>query len=146
MFYLPSYVKMQDMNEKNHAFAKRISDLERENTRLDEERRRLTDDPVYFEKVAREKMGIIKDGEVLYKILGPGEKKDGVNSDETSFIIKQADDDADNKPNAVVKPAVKSKAASTKPSAKKKNKTSSTAVKKKSTVSTSQATTQSTKE
>lgn len=163
--YLPSYVKMQDMNEKNHAYEKRISDLERDNVRLQEERRRLTDDPAYFEKVAREKMGIIRDGEVVYKILGPGQKKNGVVSEESSFIIKPAVDDADDGPKAAVKPgagvktavkpavtlAVNAKPAGTKFLLKKNaraaaRKIVSTTVKKKSNVFALKKTTVSTKE
>lgn len=107
VFYLPSYVKMQDMNEKNRQYEKRIGELAKDNARLEEERRRLVEDPVYFEKVAREKMGIIRDGEVLYKIVGPGHKK-GVVSEEASFIIKKPEDDAGD---AAAKPAVRSASA-----------------------------------
>ena len=50
-------------------------------------------DPVYFEKVARERMGIIKGDEVIYKIVGPGHKNDGPNSEEaSSIIVKQVED------------------------------------------------------
>lgn len=93
LFYLPPYVKMQDLHEKNHEYAKRISDLEHDNTRLEEERRRLIEDPAYFEKVAREKMGIIRDDEVIYKILGPGQKASGNTSEEASVIVKQSEND-----------------------------------------------------
>ncbi|MBF0387862.1 MAG: septum formation initiator family protein [Candidatus Omnitrophica bacterium] len=109
-FYLPSYIKMQDMNKKNQVYEKRIKDLEQDNARLGEERRRLTDDPAYFEKVAREKMGIIRDGEIVYKIVGPGQRKNGVVSEEASFILKpDGDADADDKTKAAVKPAAGAK-------------------------------------
>ena len=160
---------MQDMNEKNQTYAKRISDLEHDNVRLEEERRRLTDDPIYFEKVAREKMGIIKDGEVVYKIMGPGQKKNGLVSEESSFIIKS--DTTVEKPKAAVKAKPVSKTTvktktptkataktatktvtktSTKPVVKKDSKatkkTSSTVAKKKKVVVPPPKTTQSTNE
>jgi hypothetical protein len=91
---------MQDLHEKNRVYEKRISDLEKDNTRLEDERRRLTDDPAYFEKVAREKMGIIRDGEVIYKVVSPGQKKGGPVSEESSFIIKQVPDESAEKPKA----------------------------------------------
>ena len=131
VFYLPSYVKMQDLHEKNHAYEKRIGDLERDNIRLEDERHRLVDDPAYFEKVAREKMGIIKDGEVVYRIVGPGQKKDGKVSEEISVIIKNDTPDVDDKTKAAVKPASKTavkkrpakpKTIVLKPSAKKSTK------------------------
>ena len=134
------------MHEKNRTYEKRIGDLERDNTRLEAERRRLIDDPVYFEKVAREKMGIIKDGEVIYKIVGQGQKKDGAVSEEASLIIKQESDSDDKpkkatvKPKAEVKPAAVKKSTSTKaaPSKSKAKKTSKSATSKVTTNSTKQ--------
>ena len=67
--FLPSYTKMQDLREKNNDYAYRIKQLTEENRRLAEERIRLEDDPVYLEKIAREKMGIVKEGEFMYKIV-----------------------------------------------------------------------------
>ena len=133
VFYLPSYVKMQDLHERNRVQEKRIKELERDNVHLEEERRRLTDDPVYFEKIAREKMGIIKDGEVIYKIVGPGQKKDGVVSEEASIIIKKAEDDApDDKPKAkaAVKPAAKTATVVKKSTTKKTTATKAKSTKK----------------
>jgi cell division protein FtsB len=37
-----------------------------------EEKRLLEEDPAYLEKVGREKMGLIRKGEVVYKISQPG--------------------------------------------------------------------------
>jgi len=73
--YLPSYMQMQDLRNRNLTFEKRIIDLEAENIEIAEERDRLKNDPEYFERVARERMGLIKDGEVVYKALPPGVKK-----------------------------------------------------------------------
>ena len=72
--YLPSYNKMQDLKQTNKQFAQRILDLEAKNKKLEEERRLLTTDPDYLEKVAREKMGLIRQGEKVYKIV-PAKKK-----------------------------------------------------------------------
>ena len=66
--FLPAYVKMQRLRGKNRQYEKRIEELKRDNVLLEEEKRRLLEDPLYFEKVAREKMGIVKEGEVIYKI------------------------------------------------------------------------------
>lgn len=66
--FLPSYSKMQDLQKKNQDYALRIGQLDEENKRLKEEKRRLEDDPVYLEKVAREKMGLIRKGEVVYQV------------------------------------------------------------------------------
>ena len=68
LMFLPSYQRMQDLKQKNTDFQLRMQELVRENAQLTEEKRLLKDDPVYLEKVAREKMGLIKEGE-KYVIL-----------------------------------------------------------------------------
>jgi cell division protein FtsB len=86
-FFLPAYLKMQALNEKNRAYERKIVALEKDNTLSVEERRRLVEDPEYFEMVAREKLGIIKDDEVIYKVLPPGQKRSAASAD-TSGLIK----------------------------------------------------------
>jgi len=86
-FFLPSYLKMQALNEKNRTYERQIAALEKDTTLSTEERRRLVEDPEYFEKVAREKLGIIKDDEVIYKVLAPGQKRSAGSAD-TAGLIK----------------------------------------------------------
>ena len=69
MLFLPTFARMQDLNQKDLGYQTRISNLEQENIRLKEERRLLEEDPVYLEKVAREKMGLIRAGEVVYQLM-----------------------------------------------------------------------------
>ena len=68
LLFLPSFTQMQNVKTKNFEYAKRIKDLEAQQTRLLEEKERLENDPVYLEKVAREKLGLIKQGEVVYRV------------------------------------------------------------------------------
>lgn len=72
VLFLPSYLQMQGMHERNSSFEHQIKELTAENEALLEERRRLEEDPAYFERFAREKFGIIKDGEMIYKIVPAG--------------------------------------------------------------------------
>ncbi len=67
--FLPSYTELQDLKQKNREYDLQIQELKEQNEDLVEEKRRLEEDPAYLEKVAREKMGLIKEGEVIYKIL-----------------------------------------------------------------------------
>ena len=67
--FLPSYSKMQDLKQKNQEFVRRIAQLEAKNKKLQEEERLLQTDPEYLEKVGREKMGLIRQGETMYKIV-----------------------------------------------------------------------------
>jgi len=86
IYFLPSYLKMQALSEKNRAYEKQIAALEKDTTLSEEERRRLKEDPEYFEKVAREKLGIIKDDEVIYKVLPPGQKRSTASADADGLI------------------------------------------------------------
>jgi cell division protein FtsB len=68
LLFLPSYTQLQDLRQKNLEYDKEIKLLREKRVKLEKERLLLENDPVYLEKVAREKMGLIKDGEVVYKI------------------------------------------------------------------------------
>jgi cell division protein FtsB len=103
IFFLPSYLKMQALNEKNQAYEKQIAALEKDTTLSEEEQRRLVEDPAYFEKVAREKLGIIKDDEVIYKILPPGQKRTTTSADTKQSLV----DDLDLFPDDPIAPAPK---------------------------------------
>ena len=71
LVFLPSYTKMQDLKQKNAEYVAEIKDLKLQHTKLKRERMLLEKDPVYLEKVAREKMGLIREGEVVYKLTNP---------------------------------------------------------------------------
>ncbi len=72
--FLPSYTKMQDLKQKNAKYDRQVEFLKAKKLTLKEERRLLKEDPVYLEKVAREKMGLIREGEVVYKITPVAEE------------------------------------------------------------------------
>lgn len=69
LLFLPSYTKMQELKQKNQEFAERIKYLTARNKSLELERQRLLTNPDYLEKFAREKMGLIRQGETVYKIV-----------------------------------------------------------------------------
>jgi len=68
-FFLPSYSQMQDLKQKNQEYEYQIKVLAKNNVVLREEKRLLKEDPAYFERVAREKMGLVKENEVIYKFV-----------------------------------------------------------------------------
>ena len=68
LIFLPSFSKWQDAKQTEWEYQQRIAEMEAEKTRLLEEKRLLEEDPVYLEKVAREKMGLIREGEVIYHL------------------------------------------------------------------------------
>ena len=77
LVFLPSYTRMQDLRQKNTEYGHQVRDLVRKNGQLREEKRRLKEDPVYLEKIAREKMGLIREGEVVYKLVPVNQNKEG---------------------------------------------------------------------
>jgi len=68
VYFLPTFSQMQDLEKTNLDYKLKIEQLKAKNIELIEEKRKLEEDPEYLEKVAREKMGLIKEGEVLYRI------------------------------------------------------------------------------
>jgi len=66
--FLPSYTQMQDLKQKNLDYERQIKFLKAKNLEMRKEEQRLRNDPEYLEKIAREKMGIVREGEVVYKI------------------------------------------------------------------------------
>ena len=74
--FLPSYTKLQDLRQRSKDYDQQIKLLQERYTKLKEEERLLKDDPIYLEKVAREKMGLIREGEVVYKIKSKEENKE----------------------------------------------------------------------
>jgi len=75
VIFLPTFSKKQELKQKNIQLEKQMEDFKTENVRLREEKRLLIEDPVYLERVAREKMGIVREGEMIYR-LTPQEKEE----------------------------------------------------------------------
>ena len=69
IIYLPGYSKLQGLRAKNRALLSSIEQLKNENSELAHQIERLKDDPFYIEKKARDKMGIVKKGEIIYKVI-----------------------------------------------------------------------------
>ncbi|MDE1921643.1 MAG: septum formation initiator family protein [Candidatus Omnitrophica bacterium] len=67
--FLPSYFTLQGLKRKDREYEHRISALEKQNKKFEEERHLLQTNPEYVEKVGRETMGLIRPGETVYKII-----------------------------------------------------------------------------
>jgi len=65
--FLPSLIKYHEMSCKNNRLEEKLVELNRENKRLAEEKRRLETDITYIEKRAREEMGMVRKGEIVLK-------------------------------------------------------------------------------
>lgn len=69
IIFLPGYTKLQDLRIRNKELSENIDKLKKENLLLQNEIMRLQNDPLYQEKVARDKMGVVRKGEVPIKII-----------------------------------------------------------------------------
>ncbi len=73
--FLPTFTRMQDKKRQNQEYQKQIQQLKVKNKDLRKEKYLLEEDPVYLEKVAREKMGLVREGEVIYRITPMNKQK-----------------------------------------------------------------------
>jgi cell division protein FtsB len=67
--FLPGYTKLQELRDRNRDLELRIKKLNIENALLQQELSRVLNDPIYQEQIAREKMGVVRKGEIPVKIL-----------------------------------------------------------------------------
>jgi len=69
IIFLPGYTKLQELRDRNSDLEVKIWQLAKENSLLQKELERIKNDPVYQEKIAREKMGVVRKGEIPVKII-----------------------------------------------------------------------------
>ncbi len=69
IIFIPGYVRIRKLAGLLKAQEKQIEEVKQNNKRLEEELAKLKNDPLYLEKVAREKLGVVRKGEVIYKVL-----------------------------------------------------------------------------
>lgn len=67
IIFLPSFIRYQEMSYKNRKLEERINFLGLENKRLEEEKLKLETDITYIEQKAREKLGVVRKGEIVLK-------------------------------------------------------------------------------
>jgi len=65
--FLPGLSKMQQLREENRNLEKRIEILNKTNRELEKEKEKLENDPIYVEKIAREKLGMARKDEIILK-------------------------------------------------------------------------------
>jgi cell division protein FtsB len=71
VIFLPGYTKLQELKDRNRDLESKIKRLNIENALLGEEIKRIESDPLYRERIAREKLGVVKKGEIPVKMV-PG--------------------------------------------------------------------------
>ena len=69
VLFLPGYTKLQESRIKNRQLEEKFRKIAVENSLLQEELKRIENDPVYQERIARERMGVVRKGEIPVKII-----------------------------------------------------------------------------
>ncbi len=77
VFITPKIFKISELQSRSNLLEKELGKLKSQNASLERELRLLRDDPVYIEKIAREKFNKAKEGEIVYKVLRQDEAPAG---------------------------------------------------------------------
>lgn len=75
ILFLPGYTKLQESRVKSRQLEEKFRQMAVENSLLQEELKRVQSDPFYQEKLARDKMGVVRKGEIPIKIFS-GKKQE----------------------------------------------------------------------
>jgi cell division protein FtsB len=67
--FIPGYVRFRKLAKLLREQERQIEEVKENNKRLEEELEKLKNDPLYLEKVAREKLGVARKGEIIYRVL-----------------------------------------------------------------------------
>ncbi len=73
VFLTPRLVQIRNLETRRQNLETEIKKLQTTNRVLENELRLLREDPVYLEKIAREKFNKAKQGEIVYKVVREGE-------------------------------------------------------------------------
>jgi len=68
IIFLPGYTKLQELRDRNKDLEVRIEKVKSENELLKNEILRIQHDPIYQEEIVRKKLGVVRKGEVIYRI------------------------------------------------------------------------------
>lgn len=75
VFSRHGYLRRRELARENERLQGELQRLQNENARLREELNRL-DDPEAVEKLAREELGLVKDGETVYRFVEKDKKRE----------------------------------------------------------------------
>jgi len=69
-----SFIKLSSFRQQTEELRQQVAQAEAERADFKEKLRRLETDPYFLEKLAREKLGLVKEGEILYRYEEPAEE------------------------------------------------------------------------
>lgn len=68
IIFLPRYSKLQELKDRNKELEEAISKEKLKKEMLGEELARIKEDTVYQEELIRQRLGVVRPGEVVYKL------------------------------------------------------------------------------
>lgn len=71
-FYLPGLSRVQELRLEEDRLSKELTTMGREIQSLKQEKELLQKDQAYLEKVIREELGLVRPGEMVYKVVPAG--------------------------------------------------------------------------
>ena len=78
MIYLPGYSHYQELARKETHLEQQIESFHKKNAKMEKELQLLQTDVTYLEKVVRDRMGLVKPGEEVYKFIEEDEHESAV--------------------------------------------------------------------
>ena len=75
ILFFPGYTKLQQLRDKNRELEIKLKKVYVDNALLAQELERIQNDPVYQERIARDKMGVVRKGEIPIKIVPEKKRK-----------------------------------------------------------------------
>ncbi len=73
--FLPGLTKLQELRDKNRDLEDKLKALVVANSLLEQELKRVEVDPVYQEKIVRERLGVVRKGEIPVKVISDEQVK-----------------------------------------------------------------------
>lgn len=74
--FCPGFIKLKRLSNRRAELIKKIQDLKEANLQLEKEAERLTNDMIYIEKMVRQKLGVAREGETVYRFAPNEEEKE----------------------------------------------------------------------
>lgn len=72
--YLPGLSRYYELRQEELRIERELANLERQSKALQEEKELLEKDKEYLEKVIREELGLVRPGEMVYKLVPEGKR------------------------------------------------------------------------
>ena len=74
VLFFPVYAKTQQLRQKDAVLSQKLERLALENKKLSEEIELLKTDAVYIEEVAREKLKVARENEIVFRVINSEEE------------------------------------------------------------------------